>query len=410
MSSTRVRRFLVTAAVTGALVSSTTYAGRVKTLTLSVDDAMLNAGPPAELATFTVSGLFKVEGLDVASGQARFTATLWEDDVSFASGRDDLIATITILVAVPGTTAVGTCLPFSGSFAAFDPEVHDDLSDPCFMVQVADTDLFDEWVGNIETNTETTFPAGVPNPASLTDNVDDPPAPLICYGDEQVADVALGQSKQLNVLVLNGSSSVQDIQLLVGFLPVDGGAPVGFEVEPKTQVVGRVGPGDPFLVPFTITRTGNEQATVCIEASFVSDPAVRDGHFLHLGDLTLEFPYLASSAVRNGSGANPLGFLEVSPPILARFWDTTVDIASQGAMLSMVSIGLGGSASGAFTRFGEALCLPPYTPPDLGMGSHSIPLPGDVFLIGRGFCAQAATVSPGRIQLLNAIDITLGTR
>jgi len=128
-----------------------------------------------------------------------------------------------------------------------------------------------------------------------------------------------------------------------------------------------------------------------------------------VGDVQVLTP--ASSAVRNGTGVNPLGFAEVSPAVLGGTWMTTVDIATPGHLASLVTISTGGPLPGLMLGGfinGQLLCLPPFLAPDLGFGSHGIPIPADFFLLGVTLCTQGATFNPGTVVLNNAIDITLG--
>ena len=117
---------------------------------------------------------------------------------------------------------------------------------------------------------------------------------------------------------------------------------------------------------------------------------------------------IASSVVRNGAGSNPLGYSESSAPIIGQTWQTSIDIATPGAIASLLAISSNGATSGVQLAIGELLVVPPYLPVKVSTGSHSIALANDVSLLGRTFWTQGATFSPGDLRLNNAIDITIG--
>ena len=116
-------------------------------------------------------------------------------------------------------------------------------------------------------------------------------------------------------------------------------------------------------------------------------------------------------AGENGFGINPLWFSQVSPAIIGKNWQTTVNIAAPGANSSLVRIFFGGPLLGAVLGIGELLCAPPSLPSNVAAGFHSIPVPSDCTLVGLTFCTQAATVTsiPFTIRLTNALDITIGS-
>jgi len=117
---------------------------------------------------------------------------------------------------------------------------------------------------------------------------------------------------------------------------------------------------------------------------------------------------LATTSPRNGTGVNPNGFAETSPPALGTAWTSTVDIALTGHSASILSISSNGPTTIPFGGFGELLILPPVLKPvDFGFGSHSIPLPNDSALLGVPLYVQASAVVPG-LRFYNALDICLG--
>ncbi len=121
---------------------------------------------------------------------------------------------------------------------------------------------------------------------------------------------------------------------------------------------------------------------------------------------------LASATPRNGAGINPAGFASLTNPVLGTNWVSTIDIATPGALASIVSLGTGGVAPPGIilsgTVVGELLCLPPFLPANVGFGAHSIAIPNDVALLGANLFAHGSTFVPGTIALNNAIDLVLG--
>ena len=78
----------------------------------------------------------------------------------------------------------------------------------------------------------------------------------------------------------------------------------------------------------------------------------------------------------------------------------------------MVEISAGGPLAGLPLAIGELLCAPPSLATSVVVGSeHAIALPDNPALAGMTLCTQALTVQfgPLRLQLQNALDVTLGT-
>ena len=141
-------------------------------------------------------------------------------------------------------------------------------------------------------------------------------------------------------------------------------------------------------------RAGNEYRYYCIvHLSFGMEGRVR-----------VRTP--ASSTVRNGSGTNPAGFAEVTPPVLGATWSTTVELA--GAVASFVAVS--DAPLLLPSAFGELLVDPAGVigPIHVAAGAHAIAIPDDRGLLGLRLSSQAATFLPGRIQLQNALDLRLG--
>ena len=126
------------------------------------------------------------------------------------------------------------------------------------------------------------------------------------------------------------------------------------------------------------------------------------------GQVTCSFPS-ASTATRNGSGANPATCQALNVPQLGQTWDVTVDIVTPGALFSVLGFFFGGTTPGVATGLGELLCLPPFLKSNSATGTHSVPIPNDCSFLGLSICTQALTVAPGPVfQFTNAIDIVIG--
>jgi len=126
----------------------------------------------------------------------------------------------------------------------------------------------------------------------------------------------------------------------------------------------------------------------------------------------VELHVAASSTPRNGGGANPAGMVETTPAVLGGTWTLAVDVATPGALASLVAIGTSGPLSGVTLTglvHGEVLVLPPIVAVDVAVGSHALSIPADCSLLGRMLYAQGATFAPGDVALNNAIDAVVGT-
>ncbi len=122
-------------------------------------------------------------------------------------------------------------------------------------------------------------------------------------------------------------------------------------------------------------------------------------------------PTAARATFRNGSGMNPPGYSEITGAVLGTTWQTAVDIATPGALASIVAWGYGGPTSGLQVNGlvrGELLCRPPFLL-QTGFGQHAAPIPVDCSILGVPLSTQAATVSAGEFKLQNALDIQFGS-
>lgn len=120
-----------------------------------------------------------------------------------------------------------------------------------------------------------------------------------------------------------------------------------------------------------------------------------------------------SAVVRNGGGTNPVGFNALSVPRLGSAWQSSVDIATPGALASILVVS-GNQTAGAILSgniMGEVLVLPSFYLTDVSpTGTHSLPIPPSYSLSGQTVFAQAATFLPGNIVLNNGLDLTFGVQ
>ncbi len=125
---------------------------------------------------------------------------------------------------------------------------------------------------------------------------------------------------------------------------------------------------------------------------------------------TLFLNPLAASSSTVRTGGNPNGFAQVTPPVIGTSWMTTVDITTPVHNVSLIGVGPG--PANFSTTFGNLLIDISngfLAPLDVGAGTHSIPIPNNVNLVGLHLSTQAATAVPGVLALNNAIDIVIGT-
>lgn len=126
-----------------------------------------------------------------------------------------------------------------------------------------------------------------------------------------------------------------------------------------------------------------------------------------------------STVFRNGSGTNPATLVPLNTPEIGTIWLATIDVATPGALLSLLQVGDGGPTQGIHLSGlaeGELLILPPYPKGllDIAVGRHSVPIPDDPAFVGLALSVQGATLlpgfsRPGFLQLTNALDLTVGT-
>ncbi len=127
------------------------------------------------------------------------------------------------------------------------------------------------------------------------------------------------------------------------------------------------------------------------------------------GTIKVETPPVAT--IRNGTGSNPVSFLNVSGPTIGGTWDTTIDIVTPGAVASVVVV-VGTGPATIPTPFGELLIdlsAPFLVPPNVAVGVHSINIPNSCSLFGLTVFTQGVTFKPGDIRFVNALDLTFGS-
>ncbi len=120
------------------------------------------------------------------------------------------------------------------------------------------------------------------------------------------------------------------------------------------------------------------------------------------------------SAVRNGSGVNPLALQQASEPTPGHHWKLTLDCSGHGPGLAYVA-GFGAPQPGFSTAAGELLVdltsprlFRLLTPHAGGPAFFLSAIPRDLSLIGRALFVQGLCSSASGLQLSNALDVILG--
>jgi len=103
-----------------------------------------------------------------------------------------------------------------------------------------------------------------------------------------------------------------------------------------------------------------------------------------------------------------------SPPVVGGTWRTSVDLASVGALGSLLVVATGGPLPGVRLGApfqGTLLVRPPFLSPVFVSASdlHEIPIPVDCSHVGQIYWAQAAAWTGSRLVLTNALDLRVGT-
>ena len=116
----------------------------------------------------------------------------------------------------------------------------------------------------------------------------------------------------------------------------------------------------------------------------------------------------AVASIRNGTGVNPSNYFPVNTPRIGMNWEALV--FGPPPYISVIIPTLNGPTSGTILSSGELLVQPPFLPYFVSTGSHSIPIPSEVGLLGRQYSTQGATLVSGALTLLNAVDLTFGNQ
>ena len=123
----------------------------------------------------------------------------------------------------------------------------------------------------------------------------------------------------------------------------------------------------------------------------------------------------AQENVRLGNPPNPNALLpgQTSSPLAGEVWDPVVDHTSfePGASADYLLISFAPTEL-SLGSIGTLLCSAPAplvaSAPSPGT-PFAVPIPNTARVLGKTFCAQAASVSPGlRIRLTNALDCVIG--
>ena len=123
---------------------------------------------------------------------------------------------------------------------------------------------------------------------------------------------------------------------------------------------------------------------------------------------------IASTAVRNGSGINPVEFSAASQPVLGASWSSSIAVTpAVGSTTLWTAVGLGFASDPGSPLFGFELFVVPPLIPILGNGSHAFPIPASPTLAGFPLFAQgvrAEQFGNGQVVfvLTNALDLVLG--
>jgi len=132
----------------------------------------------------------------------------------------------------------------------------------------------------------------------------------------------------------------------------------------------------------------------------------------------LELPDMpGQSAVRNGTGANPVILSSLSPPEIGNTWALRVDCSGANpSRAAIFRIGYTGVIPPAPTAFGELLVMLGgafginfSVPHGGGLATLALPLPNDASLVCLSYGVQALCGDTPRGYLSNALKQTVGT-
>ena len=120
----------------------------------------------------------------------------------------------------------------------------------------------------------------------------------------------------------------------------------------------------------------------------------------------------ASSAIRNGTGVNPVAFASISPPRIARNWVVELNCAGHAPHLGIVLL-MDASHPGVPTFAGEFLMTGSnisvgFAPHTGNILTFSVRVPPNVSLCGRTATGQGIILGAPGPQLTNALDVMVG--
>ena len=119
----------------------------------------------------------------------------------------------------------------------------------------------------------------------------------------------------------------------------------------------------------------------------------------------------ATATFRNTT--NPAAYTVTSPPNVCGTLDATIVLDPGGLPISLIALGVPDPGSPNPFGAGDLLVAQaPFPVLDVAAGTHSIPVPPDVSLIGAGLASQGFRWGPGAgivADALNAYDLVIGT-
>ncbi|MEM7311218.1 MAG: right-handed parallel beta-helix repeat-containing protein [Planctomycetota bacterium] len=188
----------------------------------------------------------------------------------------------------------------------------------------------------------------------------------------------------------------------------------------STVMGGYVGAGNLSSDPTFVDAPGGDfQLALGSPAIDAGNPASApdpDGTTVDMG--AYFYPqFVASTAVRNGTGVNPSCYSTATLPVLGSTWTATVDVTAHsfagtaalihGYVAPLVPLPLG-SLGELLVDSGTALVWSSLENAAGGTTTHTLAVPADPYLAGGFVIYSQAVVLGASLGLCNAIDLTLG--